>query len=709
MKTSLKFVFLILLTFTLIASYQLGYFSYLNLDFVKNSLVEFRNYDNLEPIQTKLIFFISYIAVVAINLPGATFLTLLAGALFGLVNGFLIVSFASTIGASLAFLISRFLFRDWIQSKFGEQLNFVNEGLKNDGAFYLLTLRLIPAFPFFLINVLMGLTQIKLFTFYWVSQIGMLAGTFIYVQAGVELSKINNIKDIVGPSMILTFTALGLMPFVFKWVIAAYKNKKIYEDFKKPSQFDYNTVVIGAGAAGLVSSYISAAVKAKVALIESNKMGGDCLNYGCVPSKALIKSAKVAHLIKNSSKYGIESKLSPLDFNAVMTRVKNAITGIEPHDSVDRYSKLGVDCYSAKAEVLSPFEVRVNDKVLTTKNIIIASGAEPVVPNVEGLNKVKYLTSESLWNLNQLPAKFLVIGGGAIGCELAQAFQRLGSKVTLIEKNSKILGRSDEKASSVILSQLLSEGVDVRLNSELINFVNQDQATISESGKSTVLEFDKVLFALGRKARAENSGLDVLKLELNPNKTIKHNEFMQTRFSNIYVCGDVAGPIQLTHVAAHQAWYASVNALFSPVKKFKVDYSVVPSVVFTDPEVAQVGLTTAEAKSQGLVFQETVYEIDDLDRAICEGDIKGFIKILTKQNSDQIIGATIVSANAGELIAELSLAMKYKLGLKKILGTIHSYPTWSESLKMTAGRWQQNNKPEKLLNLVKCFHKIRRG
>lgn len=709
MKTSLKFVFLILLAFTLIAAYQLGYFSYLSLDFVKNSLVEFRNYDTQEPIQTKLIFFISYIAAVALNLPGATFLTLLAGALFGLVNGFLIVSFASTIGASLAFLISRFLFRDWIQSKFGEQLKFVNEGLKNDGAFYLFSLRLIPAFPFFLINVLMGLTQIKLFTFYWVSQIGMLAGTFVYVQAGVELSKINNIKDIVGPSMILTFTALGLMPFVFKWLITAYKNKKIYANFKKPSHFEYNTVVIGAGAAGLVSSYISAAVKAKVALIESNKMGGDCLNYGCVPSKALIKSAKVAHLIKNSSKYGIESNISPLDFNAVMMRVKNAITGIEPHDSEDRYSKLGVDCFSAKAEVLSPFEVKVNDKVLTTKNIIIASGAEPVVPHVEGLNKVKYLTSENLWNLSELPAKFLVIGGGAIGCELAQAFQRLGSHVTLIERNSKLLGRSDEKASRLILSQLLSEGIDVRLNSELIKFENEAQAIINESGKTSVVDFDKVLFALGRKARVENSGLDVLNLELNQNKTIKHNEFMQTKFSNIYVCGDVAGPIQLTHVAAHQAWYASVNALFSPLKKFKVDYSVVPSVVFTDPEVAQVGLTTEEANSQGLVFQETVYEIDDLDRAICEGDKKGFIKILTKQNSDQIIGATIVSANAGELIAELTLAMKYKLGLKKILGTIHSYPTWSESLKMTAGRWQQNNKPEKLLNLVKYFHKIRRG
>ena len=704
-------VLLVLAVLLLIAYFYMnGFQDYFTLDYMKSSLERFKVYDQAEPVKSVTVFFLTYLAAVALSLPGsATLLTLLAGALFGAFKGTVIVSFASSIGACLAFLLCRYVLHDWFQTRFRERFASINEGVERDGAFYLFSLRIIPIFPFFLVNIAMALTRIKLRTFYWVSQIGMLAGTYVYVLAGEELSKINSLKDIGNPRLLLAFSLLGIIPWMFKLLLENLKSRRAYKNIFRPKNFEYNTVVIGAGAAGLVSSYISAAVKARVALIESGKMGGDCLNYGCVPSKALIKSANIAHAINSAAKYGLISGKAQVDFKQVMARVKKIIQQVEPHDSIERYSKLGVDCFQGHAHVISPFEVEVNGSKLTTKNIIIASGAAPVVPTIPGLEKIKYYTSENIWELNELPKKFLIVGGGAIGCELAQCFQRLGSEVTVLERGAVLLGRSDERAQTALNGILTSEGVRILNLAELVEFSAVDQALIRKDGKIFSQEFSHVLFALGRKARTQNSGLDVLQLELNHDGTLKHNEFMQTRFPNIYVCGDVAGPVQLTHVASHQAWYAAVNALFSPFKKFKADYRVIPSVVFTDPEVAQVGLTSREAKAEGIAFEEITYEIDDLDRAICESEKNGFIKILTKPGSDRILGASIVGAHAGELIAEISLAMKWGLGLNKILGTVHSYPTWSEALKMTAGRWKQEHKPDALLKWIEKFHQFRRG
>ena len=709
LKKNTKFIFIASLILLLGFLYNNGFHEYLTLDYAKNSLNMFKEYDLNHPVQTKALFFVIYLGVVALSLPGATIMTLLAGALFGAITGMILVSFASTMGASLAFLSSRYILRNWFQTRFADKYTAVNEGLIRDGIFYLFSLRLIPLFPFFLVNIVMGLTQIPLRTFFWVSQIGMLAGTYVYVQAGEELVKITALKDITNPRLIFIFTLLGLLPWFFKIILSFLKTAKLYKPYKKPVKYEFNTVVIGAGAAGLVSSYISAAVKAKVALIESDKMGGDCLNYGCVPSKAIIKSANVAHIINSAQKYGIKKTTAQVDFSEVMNRIKSIIKQVEPHDSVERYTEIGVNCFKGKAKVLSPFEVEINGRVLTTRNIIIASGAEAIVPKIEGLDKTKYLTNENLWSLTELPKEFLIIGGGAIGCEIAQSFQRLGSQVTLLELSPGLIGRSDQKAAEIVKSKLKAEGVVVLTGAELLEISDANSVLIKRNNKEETLRYSHILFALGRKARTQNSGLESLNLELNKNGTLAHNEYLQTKFPNVYVCGDVAGPIQLTHMAAHQAWYASVNALFSPFKKFKADYRVIPSVIFTDPEVAQVGLTNKEALEKNIQFDETTYDIDDLDRAICEGELVGFIKILTQKNSDKIIGATIVGPHAGELIAEITLAMRWNLGLNKILSTVHSYPTWSESLKMTAGRWRIQNKPERLLRISQKFHQIRRG
>ena len=688
--------------------YQNNYQQYFSLSYAKNSLTGFRIFDASNPVQGKFLFFLIYVGVATLSLPGAAILTLFAGALFGVLYGSIIVSLASTIGAGLAFLSSRYILRDWVRSRFSDKYQAVNEGFNKDGISYLFSLRLIPVFPFFLVNILMGLTQIRLLSYAWVSQLGMLPATIVYVKAGEELSQIESLRDVASPELLAVFSLLGLLPWFFKIFLNKLQHRKIYRGFTKPRRFEYNTVVIGAGAAGLVSSYISAAVKAKVALVEAHKMGGDCLNYGCVPSKALIKSARVLNTVRTAGNFGIEAS-GKVNFPAVMNRIRKVIEQVAPHDSVERYRALGVECIQGRAKIISPFEVEVNNKILTTANIIIASGAEPIVPLVPGIEKVKYLTNENLWSLTELPEKLLIVGGGAIGCELAQAFSRLGSKVTVLERAHQLLGRSDINAADIILKKLQAEGVNVLTAAELIEISSVTAAVVKRNNLNTEIQFTHILFAIGRRARTTNSGFENLHLELNPGGTLKHNEYLQTKYPNIYVCGDVAGPIQLTHMASHQAWYASVNALFSPFKKFKIDYRVIPSVVFTEPEVAQVGLTIAEATAKKLNFTETQYPIDDLDRAICEGEVSGFIKILTAADSDVIIGATIVGSHAGELIAEIALAMRWKLGLNKILSTVHSYPTWSEAVKMTAGRWRQNHKPEKLLKFAERYHALRRG
>ena len=702
-------LFLLIILF-IIARYY-GLQDLLNFEYLKSQKDTFISTYHENEILFIIIYFVVYVVSVAISFPGATIFTLAAGAIFGVVTGTILVSFASTLGATLSFLFSRYLFRDLVQTKFGSSLDSINKGLEEDGKFYLLSLRLIPAFPFFLINLLMGISKISVFQFFLVSQIGMLPGTIVYVNAGTQLASLNNPKDIVSLPLLLSFLALGLLPLFAKFIVSKIKLNKIYKNYKKPNKFDYNIIAIGGGAAGLVTSYIASTVKAKVALIEKHKMGGDCLNYGCVPSKAIISSAKKVHLSKKAKDFGLKKVNIDFDFVDIMNRVSNIIKTIEPNDSIDRYSKLGVDCITGSAKILSPYEIEVNGKILTTKNIVIATGASPLIPIIPGINQVPYLTSETLWNLKSLPKSFLIIGAGAIGCEMAQAFSRLGSKVTLIEFADKILPRDDKDVSSFMNKILTDEGITILTSHKLIEFIKNNNNFIAKVESNSIIkeiEFDHVLLSMGRKPRIEGFGLEELGVKISNRKSIVVNEFMETNYPNIFACGDVSGPFQLTHTASHEAWYASVNALFGIFKKFKTDYSVIPYTTFTDPEVSHVGLTEDESIQKNIPVEITKYDLHDLDRAITESENKGFIKVLTEPGKDKILGVTIVGYNAGELLSEFVLAMKYKIGLNKILGTIHAYPTMGEGNKYVAGNWKKARKPEKLLKIVEEFHKWRR-
>ncbi|MEL6530069.1 MAG: FAD-dependent oxidoreductase, partial [Pseudomonadota bacterium] len=661
------------------------------------------------------VFFLIYVAVTAASLPGAAIMTLAAGALFGLVVGTILVSFASTLGATLAFLASRYVLRDTIEARFGDRLKSINQGLERDGAFYLFTLRMIPAIPFFVINLVFGLTRIKTWTFAWVSQIGMFLGTIAFVNAGTQLAQIESTSGLLSPALIGSFVALALVPWIAKGIIAFIKRRKVYKGFTKPKRFDRNMVVIGAGSAGLVSALIASTVKAKVTLVEANKMGGDCLNTGCVPSKALIKSAKVASQMRHADKYGIKPAEPEVPFRETIARVMDIIKAIEPHDSVERYTGLGVDVVEGYAKVVDPWtvEIALNDgetQRLTTRSIVIAAGAEPFVPPIDGLESSGYLTSDTMWDafaeMDEAPKRVAVLGGGPIGCELSQALARLGSNVTQVEMAPRVLGREDEDVSALANNALEESGVKVLTDHKAVRVLD-NALVVEHDGSAIEVPFDALIVAVGRAARLSGYGLE--ELGVDTARTVVTDEFLATKFPNIFAAGDVAGPYQFTHTASHQAWFASVNALFGQFKKFKADYSVIPAVTFLDPEIARVGLNETEAREQGIEFEVTTYELDDLDRAITESETVGFVKVLTPPGKDKVLGATIVGSHAGELLAEYVLAMKHKIGLNKIIGTIHSYPTMAEANKFAAGNWKKANKPEKLLTYVEKYHTWMRG
>ncbi|QTN21616.1 FAD-dependent oxidoreductase [Rhizobacter sp. AJA081-3] len=702
----------------LIAAYfafDLGRF--FSLEYLKSRQEEFAALYAQRPALVIGSFFAVYVGVTALSFPGAAILTLAGGAIFGLAVGTLVVSFASSLGATLAFLVSRYVLRDGVQARFGARLAEVDKGIAKEGGFYLFTLRLVPLLPFFVINLLMGLTKMKAWTFYWVSQLGMLAGTLVYVNAGTQLAKIDSLKGILSPGLLGSFVLLGLFPLIAKKIVDLVQGRKVYARWAsvKPKSFDRNLVVIGAGAAGLVTSYIAAVVKAKVTLIESHKMGGDCLNYGCVPSKALIKTATLMQQIRESRKYGIESAQATLNFADVMDRVAHVVRDIEPHDSVERYTGLGVDVVTGYAKIVNPWTVEIDlgegrKQALTTRSIVIATGAMPFVPPLPGLDEVGYLTSDTLWGLRELPPRLVVLGGGPIGCELAQSFARLGSQVTQIEMAPRIMIREDEEVSALAKAALEHDGVAVltghkALRCELVE--GRKFIVVEAGGAEKRLEFDQLLCAVGRVARLKGYGLE--ELGIATGRTIETNEYLQTVYPNILAAGDVAGPYQFTHVAAHQAWYASVNALFGTFKKFKADYSVIPWATFIDPEVARVGLNEQEAKEKGIAVEVTKYGIDDLDRAIADSAAHGFVKVLTEPGKDRILGVTIVGAHAGDLLAEYVLAMRHGLGLNKILGTIHTYPTMAEANKYAAGEWKRNHQPARLLEWVAKYHAWRRA
>ncbi|MFU8820216.1 MAG: FAD-dependent oxidoreductase [Gammaproteobacteria bacterium] len=659
-----------------------------------------------------LLFFAGYVLVTALSIPGAAVMTLAAGALFGLLIGTVLVSFASTIGATLAFLVARFLLRAPLRQRYGERLKAFDAGIDRDGAFYLFTLRLVPVFPFFVINLLAGLTTLRTWTYFWVSQLGMLPGTVVYVYAGTQLARIESPGDVLSPGLVGAFVLIGLMPLLMRWLARWLQGRRVYRGHRKPKRFDYNLVVIGAGSAGLVTSYIGAAVKAKVALIEKHRLGGDCLNTGCVPSKSLIRSARLLAEAREAERFGLQSAELEFDFGTVMERVHEVIRRIEPHDSVARYTELGVDVIEGEARIVSPWEVEVDGRVLAARSIVIATGARPLVPPIPGLDRIDYLTSDTLWDLRELPRRLVVLGGGPIGAELAQCFARFGSEVTVVEMAPRLLPREDEDAAAEVEARFRAEGLRLATAHRAVRVETEagEQRLVCEhEGAEVALPFDRLLIALGRQANVTGFGLEELGVALSERKTIAVDGLLRTNFPNIYACGDVAGPYQFTHVAAHQAWYAAVNGLLAPFWSFTVDYRVIPWATFTEPEVARVGLSEDEARARGLAYEVTKYGIDDLDRAIADGADHGFVKVLTPPGKDKILGATIVGAEAGNLVGEFVLAMKHGLGLNKILGTIHIYPTMLEANKYAAGNWKRAHAPQGALRLAERVFAWRRG
>lgn len=707
-----KGIVLVVIALLIAAFFLFDVGGYLTLENLKSQQESLVAWQHAKPWQSALVFFLVYVVVTALSLPGATIMTLAIGAIFGLWAGTVLVSFASTIGATLAFIIARFLLRDTVQARFGDKLGAINQGIEKDGAFYLFGLRLVPLFPFFVINLVMGLTRISVVTFAWVSQVGMLLGTIVYVNAGTQLAAIDSLSGILSPGLIFSFVLLGVFPLIAKKILAGIKARKALAGYSKPEKFDRNLIVIGAGSGGLVASLIAAAVKSKVTLIEKHKMGGDCLNTGCVPSKALIRSARYIELTRRASEFGFRSASAEFDFADVMERVQRVVKRVAPHDSVERFTGLGVDVIQGEAHITSPYSVEVNGRTLTTRNIIVSTGARPFIPPIKGLNDLPYLTSDNLWEIRELPKRLLVLGGGPIGCELAQSFARFGAEVTVVEMAPRLMIREDVEVSSMVAERFAHEGINVMVGHMAKEFVveNGVNRMIAEhQGQDVSVEFDRVLVAVGRAANTDGFGLEELGVTLTSRRTVEANEFLQTNFPNIFVCGDVTGPYQFTHTASHQAWYAAVNALFGMFRKFKVDYSVIPFATFTDPEVARVGLNEQDAIERDIKYEVTVYGLDDLDRAIADGEEYGFVKVLTVPGKDKILGVTILGEHAGDLIAEFVTAMRHGLGMNKILGTIHIYPTWTEANKFAAGNWKKAHAPERLLEWVERFHTWRRG
>jgi len=684
------------------AFFAAGGHRYLTFENAKAQQAAIQSFYRSHPWQAALGYFAAYVAVTGLSLPGAALMTLVGGGIFGLAWGTLIISFASTIGATLAFLASRFVLRDWVQQRFARHLRAINQGFEREGGFYLFTLRLIPAVPFFVINLAMGLTPMRTWTFYWVSQLGMLAGTVVYVNAGTQLAAIDSPAGILSPGLIGAFALLGVFPLAAKKVVDAAKARKVYARWRRPARFDRNLIVIGAGSAGLVSAYIGAAVRAKVTLVEKHRMGGDCLNTGCVPSKALIRSARLLAQIRRARDFGLKGASAEFDFAEVMERVQRVVKAVEPHDSIERYTALGVECLEGEARIVSPWEVEVKlrsggTRRLATRAIVIAAGARPFVPPIPGIESIEVLTSDNVWGLRRLPGRLAVLGGGPIGSELAQAFARFGSKVTQIEMLPRILAREDPEVSEMVRRRFEEEGVDVRVGHRARQVLagNGRKILVCEhAGGEARIEFDELLCAVGRVANTSGYGLEELGIPTTKARTVETNEYLQTIYPNIYACGDVAGPYQFTHTASHQAWYASVNALFAPLRRFRADYSAIPWATFTEPEVARVGLNEIEAKERDIPYEVSVYGIDDLDRAIADGEAHGMVKVLSVPGKDRILGATIVGEHAADLIVEFISAMRNGIGLNRILGTIHIYPTFAEANKYAAGAWKRAHVPD---------------
>lgn len=472
---------------------------------------------------------------------------------------------------------------------------------------------------------------------------------------------------------------------------------------------NYHLIVFGAGSGGLVCAAGAAGLGAKVALIEKNKMGGDCLNTGCVPSKAIIRAAKLRYDAKRSRDFGLKAAAEEVNMAEVMASVREVQTKIEPHDSQDRFEGLGVDVYRREFSFISPFEVSDGESTLRAKRIVLATGSSPAVPDVPGLADVGYRSSENIWELEELPKNLVVLGGGPIGCELAQTFARLGSRVTLVQR-SRLLSREDPEVSEFLKDIFEEEGIQLKLGWQPREVIQDGEIKAvvlrhPEEGEQKI-PFDEILVALGRKPNTEGLQLENGGVKVESGK-IPVDSYLRTTAKHIYACGDVTGPFLFTHTADHQARTVLRNALFPG--KSKIQYDVIPWSTFTDPEVARLGMSEIEAREKGIAIEVYRYSLTDLDRAVCDREDRGFIKVLTPKGSDKILGVTLVSPHAGDLLPEWTLAMTQNIGLKTISNLIHVYPTLSEINKRVGGVFQNSRLTPRLRRILSSYLRWRFG
>ncbi len=704
------------------------------------------------PWTVRAAFFSLYIVLASAAVPGIVVLTLAGGAVLGFGWGLLLVSFASSLGATLTLLVVRHVLADNLAAYWGagmtRRLARMTQGLEREGVFYLLSLRLIPLVPFGAINVLMGLTRMPAWRFYLFSQLGMLPSTLIYLQAGSQLAALRSVSEVLQPQVAAVLFALAFALAATPWLTrrtgAWLRRRTVAARWKRPARFDYNLIVIGGGAGGLVSAYVAAHAQARVALVEAGEMGGDCLNRGCVPSKALLQSARVAQQARHAQGFGVQTGPVQVDFAVVLQRVRSIIAAIAPNDSPERYRAMGVDVVQAYAYLVDPWTVELRrsgqaPERISARNIILATGSQPVVPAIAGLQDSGYVTSDTLWDVLEkagaLPQRIAIVGGGPVGCELAQAFARLGAQVTVVESGPVLLSKEDADVSTLVQAALSADGVRVFTAHQVLRcetlpqhagadkLIVLRQNSTRQSGSSIGLAspaaqddefavpYDLLICATGRKPRLHGFGLQDLGIASD---TLLHTDaYLQTLIPSIYAAGDVVGPYQFTHAAAHQAWYAAVNALLDGWGALRPDYSLLPTAVYVAPQVARVGLNEQQAQARGVAYEVTRFDLAGVDRAVCDAALgtvpAGFVKVLTVPGRDTLLGVSIVGEQAAELLAPYALAMRQGLGLKAILATIHTYPTLSESAKQVAGQWQRAHLPAAAMPWLARWHRWRRG
>ncbi len=677
-----KLAILAALAAIIAAYFVLDLGQYLTLAGIKAGVAEWEAFYAAHPAAVIAGFFAVYVAVTAASLPGAALMTLAAGALFGVMTGTIIVSFASTRGATLAFLSSRYVLRDSIEARFGERLKAINAGVERDGAFYLFTLRMIPAFPFFVVNLVMGLTRIRTSTYMWVSQAGMLLGTVVYVNAGTQLARIESLSGIASPGVLGSFVLLGIAPWLARLVIGALQRRKAYSGFKRPRKFDRNMVVIGAGAAGLVSAYIAATVKAKVTLVEAKDMGGDCLNTGCVPSTALLAAGKAAQAMRSGAAFGIAPVEPTIDFAAVKDHVTGIIASIAPHDSQERFEGLGVTVLRDYARFTSPREVQAGQTLIRARRFVIATGSHAAIPPIPGIEDVPYLTNETIFALRDRPDHLLILGGGPIGMEMAQAHRRLGCRVTVIEA-VRALGRDDPDCAAVVLASLHAEGVEIIEGQAVVRLRRLPEGIEAVLADGLVLTGSHLLIAAGRKPAIERLNLEAGGITHSRTGITVGANLRSVSNRRVYAMGDVAGGLQFTHVAAAHAGVLIRQILLGLPAKAA---SSAPWVTYTEPELAQVGLSEAEARAaHGDHVTVLRAEFGGNDRAIAERKGKGLVKVMVVKGRP--VGASIVGPQAGELIGFWALAIATRVKLGTLAGLVLPYPTLGETAKRASGAY----------------------